>query len=231
MKRITTIALGLLAFSASATALAQDKKIQLSLRTGYMIPMGAIQGSKTTTVAGVSFSQPESKLGDNVSGGIPLWLDAGYFVTPNILVGLYAQYAFISVKDYDAAKGTGCPTGADCSASDLRIGLQGQYHLSPMESLDPWFGLGVGYEAASVTAKAGGQEFSSSYTGLEFLNLQGGADFKVADGFGVGPFVSFSLGQYSSAKVESGGATISQDIDPKAMHEWLTLGVKGSLGL
>jgi hypothetical protein len=182
-----------------------DKKIRLGLRLGYALPMGnADEGDK---------------LGDTVSGQIPIWIDAGYMVTPNILVGLYGQYGFASIKN--------CPSGVSCSAHDLRIGIQGQFHIMPTGSADPWLGLGVGYESLGGSVSAGGLSADFSATGFEFANLQGGADFKIADAFAVGPFLSFSLGQYSS---QSANGT-SSSIDKKAMHEWLTFGVKGTFGL
>ncbi|MGC4064077.1 MAG: hypothetical protein QM784_05440 [Polyangiaceae bacterium] len=33
-------------------------------------------------------------LSDGISGHIPLWLNLGYMVTPNIMLGLYGQYGF-----------------------------------------------------------------------------------------------------------------------------------------
>lgn len=183
-------------------------KIKLGLRLGYGLPMG--DASK------------DNKLSDGISGMIPIWLDLGYMVTPNIMVGLYAQYGIVMVKD--------CPSGASCSGSDIRVGLQGQYHLSPGESLNPWFGLGVGYEMASSKVEAGGAEATADYSGLEFANLQAGADFKVGESMAVGPFLSFSIGQYSKAKLDSPVAKFDGDIEDKAMHQWLTLGVKGTFG-
>lgn len=109
----------------------------------------------------------------------------------------------------------------DCSASQLRFGLQGQYHLSPGESMNPWFGLGVGLEM--VDQKAG--DTKSGVSGLEFATLMAGADFKVADNIGVGPFLNFSIGQYSKVTGDNEG-----DIEDKAMHQWLTIGVKGTIG-
>lgn len=180
-------------------------KIKVGLRLGYMLPMGD--------------SAKDVKLSDSVSGGIPIWLDLGYMVTPNIMVGLYASYAFLmlssDVKDLcDAAK-------VDCSASQLRFGLQGQYHLSPGQSLDPWFGLGIGMEM--VDQKAG--DTKTGLSGLEFANIMAGADFKAMDNFTVGPFLSFSIGQYSKVTGDVEG-----DIKDKAMHQWLTIGVKGTFG-
>ena len=44
---------------------------------------------------------------------------------------------------------------------------------------------------------------------------------------GLGPFVSFSLGQYSSY----GFGDESEDMDETAMHQWLTIGARGSFSL
>jgi len=64
--------------------------------------------------------------------------------------------------------------------------------------------------------------------GFEFANLQAGGDFKVADHVGVGPFVSFSLGEYSSVSMDPEIAGMVDEIPNKAIHEWLVIGVKGS---
>ncbi len=185
-------------------------KIKVGLRLGYMLPMGDAYDAP---------SPASSKMSDFVSGGIPIWLDLGYMVTPNIMVGLYASYAILmlnsDIKDAcDAAS-------VDCSASQLRFGLQGQYHLSPGQSLDPWFGLGIGMEM--VDSKQG--DAKGGFSGLEFANIQAGADFQAMSSMTVGPFVSFSLGQYSKITGDN-----EADIDKKAMHQWLTLGVKGTFG-
>lgn len=81
------------------------------------------------------------------------------------------------------------------------------------------------------SASAGGQSADSSLKGFEFLNLQGGADFKLASAFSVGPFLSFSLGKFSTASTTVGGVETSGDITKTAMHEWLTIGAKGTFGL
>jgi len=218
---------------AAAASVSTDDgggKIHLGVRLGYGIPLGKINGESSTTVGGITVTSEGTKLNDVYSGMIPIWLDLGYFVTPNIMVGLYGHYGIAMIKDGDANNLQGCPEGADCSGSVIRIGLQGQYHLSRGESLDPWFGLGIGYEFASASLSSGGTEFSATYKGLEFLNLQAGADFKVANNIGIGPFASFSLGQYSSRSTDPEIPGASDDIEEKAMHEWLVIGVHGAFG-
>ena len=95
----------------------------------------------------------------------------------------------------------------------------------------PFAGLGIGYEMANFSASAGGAEVKGSYKGLEFLNIQLGGDYAVTPNISVGPFISFSLGQYSSASVTIAGTESSADIKEKAMHQWLFLGLGGTYNL
>ncbi|HEY4157521.1 MAG TPA: hypothetical protein VGM29_05465, partial [Polyangiaceae bacterium] len=164
-----------------------------------------------------------TKLSDLVSGGVPIQVDAGYMVTPNVLVGLYGQYAFVSEKNCDA--------GASCSAHDIRLGVQAQYHIMPDQAVDPWLGLGIGYEWLGDSESAGGVSQDTTIKGLEFLNVQGGADFQVANALTVGPFLNLSLAQFSSFSTSGPLGTTSGSFDNKAMHEWITIGAKGTFGL
>lgn len=197
----------------STTALAQDvgkeSGVQLGLRTGYGIPMGN--------------AQKDAPLSDAYSGMIPIWLDAGYRFNPNIYAGAMFQYGFVSVKN--------CPTGADCSASNIRIGANLHYHIMPEATFDPWVGLGIGYEIMNSSAEMMGQKADGNAKGFEFANLQVGGDYKVMPDLGIGPFISFSLGQYSSAKVTAMGQTIDGDIKDKALHQWFVIGIRGAYNL
>jgi outer membrane protein W len=203
-------------------------KFVLGLRTGYSFAMG-----KTGGVNG-----GDSDLSDTISGHVPIWLDLGYMVTDNIMIGAYGQYGIGFMGDDDCDK-----DGVDCSASVIRAGLQGQYHFSPMANINPWLGVGIGYEwsstSLSVDAQGQSMDISMDVRGFEYLNLQGGADFKLSPAFGLGPFVSFSLGQYDHVDGEVRGVIgddvialdVDEDLDDKSFHQWLTLGVRGSFML
>jgi outer membrane protein W len=189
----------------------------IGLRTGYAIAMGKVADGA------------DNDLSDGISGHIPIWLDLGYMVTPNVMLGLYGHYGFgllaSDISDY-------CDTGnLDCSASVVRVGAQGQYHFSPMDQIDPWLGVGIGYEWMSLSMSGSGIDRTGGAHGFEFLNLQGGADFKLSPAFGLGPFASFSLGQYGTMTLSGSGADRTESIDQKAFHEWLTLGVRGAFTL
>ena len=59
--------------------------------------------------------------------------------------------------------------------------------------------------------------------GLEFVNLQAGADYRINGNLGLGPVVQFGLGSYGSASVKGTDIPNFQT----ATHEFLTLGLRG----
>lgn len=63
---------------------------------------------------------------------------------------------------------------------------------------------------------------------VKIFNFQGGVDLALTGGIAVGPFVSFSLAQYSNATRSGSGAsaTCGGEID-STTHEWITFGVRG----
>ena len=63
-------------------------------------------------------------------------------------------------------------------------------------------------------------------SGFEFLNVQGGADFKITRALTLGPFMDASLAEYSHDSYASRHDVIQE----KALHTWLTLGVKSTFG-
>jgi outer membrane protein W len=202
-----------------------DGKFVLGLRLGYALPMGATSENNDGS---------SEKMSDGVSGHFPIWLDVGYMVSQEFLIGLYGQYAFGGVAGQLKAQCDQASSfGLSCSARDIRFGLQFQFHPVHDAKVDPWLGVGVGYEWLTVSISGAGQDGSTTGKGFEFANLQAGLDYKALPNFGVGPFVSFSLGQYDSvsnsgslAEASSGG-----DIANPALHEWLTFGVRGAFRL
>ncbi|MGH7294434.1 MAG: hypothetical protein ACRELB_05865, partial [Polyangiaceae bacterium] len=196
--------------------------LELGLRSGYAIPLGAATGG------GTNGSNDLSKL---YNGAIPIWVDAGYRLNPNLFIGAFFQYGIGLLNTSSSGAAQGCSTpGVSCSGNDMKFGAQVHYHLMPDQTIDPWAGLGIGYEIASYSASAGGQSAGASFSGFQFVDIQAGADYKVMPNLGVGPFIDFSLGQFSSCSF-SGAASAaggSCSIPQKAMHEWFTIGVKGS---
>jgi len=77
-------------------------------------------------------------------------------------------------------------------------------------------------------------ERSWTAKGLQFLILEAGGDFKASPDLAVGPFVNFTLGQYSRSSNHQTIAGTPEDQSgdlPAATHEWLTLGIRGQYNL
>ncbi len=219
-KCMSLVGVAVFAVGFTSTAFAQERPrtttgaLELALRAGYGIPFGHTGKTATDTT--------NDKLSDSIKGEIPLWLDAGYRFSPQLYVGLSFQYAFGFVPSNSE-----CTQGVSCSVSDLRLGANVLYHLTPDQPADVWVGLGVGYEWLELSASGAGISVSGSGSGFEFANLQAGVDIATTPSFALGPFASFSLGQYRSFSLSGAGRSMDQDITDKSLHEWLLFGVRG----
>jgi hypothetical protein len=228
--RFAIIAAGALAGSAvvlsgnTARADATPTGVEVGLRTGYAAPFGGI-GS----LSAAGFTLPGQDLNSAISGMVPIWVDAGYRFTPNMMIGAFFQYGIGFVSTSSQLTQPCSASGVSCSASNLMFGLQFHYHFLPDQPVfDPWAGIGVGYEIMSLSESGNGGSASYGASGFQFVNVQGGGDFKVMPNLGVGPFVSFSLGQYSGCSVSGNGQSPSCSIPSSSMHEWLTFGIRGA---
>jgi hypothetical protein len=192
------------------------------VRLGYALAMG-----KSSDSAG-------DDLDEIISGQVPIWLDLGARITPSFFLGLYFSYGFGIVGDGIDQM---CQEfGLDCSVNDIRFGVQMHYHLLPFEYIDPWLGVGIGYEWSISSQSMDGVDASPSITirGPEWLNFQFGIDFLPADSFYLGPFFALSLGEFAHISMECSGAACtasgiddeSADVDDKAIHEWLFIGLR-----
>jgi len=188
-------------------------QLSLGARLGYGFAMGEVM--------------EEGDLGDIVKAQIPLQLDVGYRVTPALTLGGYFAYGFGRIGDDIMGLGDVCDQdGVDCSSRVYRLGVQIDYAFKG-PSMTPWVGAGFGYEWAKFKAEAGAEELEITFKGFEFLNLQGGVDWKVADKLSVGPFAMVSIGQYSTGAIDGD----DEDIENKGLHQWLQLGVRGRFDL
>lgn len=219
---LSVLSVGISTFGASAFAQQDtpppDRGVELGLRVGYGIPAG-----KEGAIPGMD----NSNLSDDVSGIIPIQVDGGYRFNQNVYLGLSFQYAPGLVNSSNNANAF-CQSGVDCSASDLRLGLNVMYHFGMGPPFDPWVGVGAGYEWLMLSASQGSVSVDATASGFEFANLQLGGDFPINPNFVVGPFFAVSIGQYRSISVSGGGTSMDQDLNPKSIHEWFMFGVRAA---
>ena len=203
--------------TAAAPEAAFDRPgFDFGVRLGYALPFGGIDG--------------DDDVSEGVSGAVPVVLEAGYRLNSNFTIGALFQYGIMQVKENDT---TGCNTpGIGCSGSVVRLGLEGIYNIDSDGPFRPWVGVGTGYEWFTFSASGPGGEASLTAKGFEFVTLHAGGDYRMTPNFALGPFVSFSLAQYSSGTVEvPGSGSVTMDIDDKKLHEWLQLGVRDRFGI
>jgi hypothetical protein len=187
----------------------------MGVRLGVGFPFGTVDSLSGDT------------LGATVAALVPVWLDFGARIGRHFYVGPYLALG-------PGPTGSGLQGLSGLYILDARFGLNAQCHLLPRERLDPWFGLGAGYEWLQIEGSSGGDGGGSRAPGIsgwEILNLQGGLDFGRQHGLGVGPFVSLSLSEYTP-----GGRVLTSysvaGVQPQAtLHEWLVIGVRVAFDL
>ena len=204
----SSILVAAIAVAAPFTALAVEPGLEIALRTGFTLPFGSIDGS------------PSSSLSDGFTGFVPIGAELGWRFTPNLFAGMSGSYAFGLAKN--------CPSASSCSGHDASFGIELRYHALPDDRIDPWFGLGAGYEWFSTSNTIGGTTLDANADGVEFVHAQLGTDLQTSRNVHVGPFIQFSLGQYRLVEFSSGGSTTRREIANKVLHEFLTFGVRMS---
>jgi hypothetical protein len=206
------LALGVLTayFGLSHVARADETPsgFSLGVRAAYAAPMGE--------------AETGTDLDKSISGGVPLWLDVGYRVSPHVYLGAFFIYEFGFV-------GADCKSiNVSCAVHDITFGANVQFHIKPGARFDPWVGVGAGYEVLGFNASYNGERASATVSGIQLLNVQLGGDFRPSSSFAVGPFLSLSLGRYgSTSETDAHGRQSDTSIESPAIHEWLLIGVRG----
>jgi hypothetical protein len=185
----------LLAAAASPAAADESEPIDPDgLDLGIRLGFALPMGS----ISGVS-----SDLSTTFNGLVPLTLEGGRRFNRLYTVGPFFQYGRALVK------------GGGGSTSDYLFGLQALYRIDAPGPMSPWVGFGGGYE---ILGAGGGL----SVRGFEFATLQAGGEFQPSLGFYMGPFASFSFGEFTT--VSSGSS--DQDVANPGIHGWLELGLR-----
>jgi hypothetical protein len=200
---------------------AGDSGFVLSARLGVGFPGGEISDD-----LGAAGEPVSPSLDELVEWKIPLWFELGYRFNPRIWMGLFLEAAAAEVEDRL------CPTGRECDAYDLRLGLDLQFHLAPRATVDPWLGFGFAVELLVVEETGGAAgDGGTTFAGIEFPLVEGGLDVELSPRFSLGPWAAVSLGQFTSRTTELGGSDRRDPIDDRALHWWYQGGVKATIKL
>ena len=185
--------------------------------------MGQLEGGTSTVYDNPNLRQTNDLSRMYGTQGVVL-LEIGAKVQDHIFVGGYLGGGLGgSGSDFQSACGR---SGVSCLTSLFRLGFEAQYHFIPDGLINPWVGVGLGYESASLHVRGPGGEAKVSASGIELADLMIGADVRLTQKIGIGPVLSASAAQYSTAELESNGTTKSGDIGDKAIHSWFNLGAR-----
>ena len=221
----------LLSLALPARADGEPGRLRLGLRSGFALPYGRFADIRTLA----TFRDTNvHSLSDDIHGAIPIWLDAGYQLTPRLMLGGYAVLGLVLPKVAPAMNplSGGCPENFDCSGLGWRLGIQAEYRFLS-GPLQPWVALGLGYEwvHSHIQGQQLNFELASWHSGPEFLHVQAGADFRASPSLALGPFLALTAMQYTSCSLEWMGQSQPCQLDDKAWHGWVSFGARGTLQL
>lgn len=188
-------------------------QVTIGLRAGY-----AFSGGKV--------SRNQLAISDFVTGQIPFTLEAGYkFFGRKLAVGAYLEAGPMLLTESFKNQGDSGSTVGHFAA-----GVQALWNFMPESAVQPWAGLGFGWDYLEVN-----EDFGSAYpyhfykyNGLEFVKIQTGFDCRLTGKISAGPVIAIGIGQYLSGtdEVMAGPAT-KLSYDP-AVHEWVSFALRGS---
>jgi hypothetical protein len=190
--------------------LAANTGIQLVFETGYSLPLGNADAN--------------TKQSDFFSAQVPLLLHLAYKPIANLGIGGFVGVGFGGSGD--ALSSTCSRPGVTCVGGAFRLGIEAQVSFLPAARVDPYIGLGLGLESSGISASNGNQTVRVGLVGPELARLTFGADYRISRMLGIGPFTTLAIGRYSSLNQDAGNGSVSRDLAEKALHEWLTLGLR-----
>jgi hypothetical protein len=192
---------------------ATPAQVSLGVRLGYSTALGDARG--------------DLAMGDWVGRQVPIQADLLLRVSPRLSVGAYASYGF------GLASGEAkhlCELFG-CRLSIVRAGVQAVYEL-PTRGFAPWAGAGLGYQwSIAAFGPRAGEPVNVTFGGFEWLNVQGGADWRLGRRLGIGPFLTATLARYSSGTAVPGDAGIAASRTRAATHSWCQIGLRARVDL
>ncbi len=177
--------------------------LALSARGGYLIPGGRMDGS----------AEP-LHLYEVYKGLLAVIVEPTVRIGAHVELGPWAQFSHAQMR-------IRCSSGGVCPGSNLRFGLQGNYHWNPAGPIDLWSGVALGYDTASFSIP--GAEVT--YSGPD-VTLQAGFDKNFGGNFWAGLFVMGTGGQYDTLEVNLIRGSGRESLRERAFHLWIGLGFR-----
>jgi hypothetical protein len=218
MRKIGSAVAVLAALFLAAPAAAQ---VSIDLKAGYAIPNGDILKPFTPGL------ENYAAMKNLWAGEIPIEVAARWRFSPGFSAGVYFQFdpAIIAARV--------CASGFPCSGSDVRVGVEAAYSFLPTSFLNPWVSIGTGWQWTNAKITTPTDAADVTFSGWEYFNVQAGLDFNISRTFGVGPWLGYYGGSYSTVSGTWSGALQGPTIasDARTFHGWFQFGAKGTVNL
>jgi hypothetical protein len=163
---------------------------------------------------------------DTTIGIVPLRLDVGYAFTR--WIGLVATGA------YAPAIPTLCQTAGDCVASlgsDVTLSLRTRVRFPSLGPTTPRLELGLGYEWFTTRLVDSGATSTRAYEGPIFALVEASAPLRLGSRWTFAPLIGALLGVFTSESLETNVGRQEGNVRDRAVHLWLTLGVRAGIDL
>jgi hypothetical protein len=206
-----------------------NRGFQFGARVGYSYGSGIVFSGFT--------------VGDGSRGAMPLTVDLGWRILPQLYVGARGHYAPVFTR----TNSVDCFEGWTCASQEYQMGLEVDYHPIPRNRFDPYVGLGGGYEilhtknsGPALVPTPGGfvpatVELSAIDRGFNFFTVTFGFDGRIDPAVGVGLYAEFSLNEYNihtgTQTASVGGTQVASAPLPDVnhgLHEIYSVGVRGT---
>jgi hypothetical protein len=201
---------------ATSSPARRDQGLTFAVRGAWLKPHGI--------VAGVTGSDSELPLDREFASGAQLTLEAGWRFPIGLTTALFVQYGFVA-PGRRAGNGL-CETVSCDEGRTLKYGFEILYHFRRDRPVSPFVGAGLGRERSGYRATDPTGSATIRYEGLQWIDLQLGADWALAPPVFLGAFVSNSFGRYDTVSASGSGAIFTGDIAEKKVHSWLQVGVR-----
>lgn len=167
-----------------------------------------------------------------IGRSFPLELRAGWRLTRELELGLAGGYTFATVgsvqQDWCSDR------GVTCDVHLWRAAARAEYRRRTGRWI-PWGAGLVGWERLVERWEDDAADWERQAWSGWVARLEAGIDAPAVRAFDVGIFVTFGLGEYRwrSVSGETAGYAHegSGDVADPALHRWLGIGVRGTLGL
>ena len=190
--------------------------LELGAGLGYSLPIGPL---------GVASEGLGTHISNLETAAVPLSLEAGYLFSGWLFVGGTLSWGpAVAPNNPGPCRGA----GVSCFDQDIQALAVARLYFDPRAHTTGWLGVAVGWEAATFATSASGTTRKATYTGPVMADLRLGFEVRSRP-IAIAPYLGVAFGEYVTRGVDPASPPVPVWIGT-ALHEWVTLGIRGTYG-